>query len=118
MFKSVPNLRIMVCGGDGTVGWVLEAMDSIGLSAPVCTLPLGTGNDLAREFNWGGGYSGMPIAKALQQVLASVAEPMDRWTCTRWIGFSRLADLFNIMLCTFQLLICTFNWIMPFLFIV
>eukprot|EP00047_Mylnosiga_fluctuans_P003774 m.230880 g.230880 ORF g.230880 m.230880 type:complete len:858 (-) comp12128_c0_seq1:71-2644(-) len=82
MFKNVPNIRVLVCGGDGTVGWVFEAMDAVGLHAPVSTLPLGTGNDLAREFNWGGGYAGLPIPKALKQVEAATAEPMDRWTYT------------------------------------
>ncbi|VDP99118.1 unnamed protein product [Trichobilharzia regenti] len=55
LFNHVPNLRILVCGGDGSVGWIFSTIDSMTFSTipPVAVLPLGTGNDLARALNWG-----------------------------------------------------------------
>eukprot|EP00042_Codosiga_hollandica_P058447 m.881564 g.881564 ORF g.881564 m.881564 type:complete len:1062 (+) comp59862_c0_seq10:277-3462(+) len=83
LFKDVENLHILVCGGDGTVGWVLEVIDKLGYTPrqiPVAVLPLGTGNDLARELHWGGGYDGLPVEEILQQVADATPVPMDRWS--------------------------------------
>jgi hypothetical protein len=82
LLQNTPDLRIIVCGGDGTVGWVLEALDELGLaprSIPVGTIPLGTGNDLARALKCGGGYEGGPINKILSHYKDAAPVRMDRW---------------------------------------
>ncbi|XP_015607660.1 eye-specific diacylglycerol kinase isoform X2 [Cephus cinctus] len=84
LFKKTPNLRVLACGGDGTVGWVLSILDQIGVSPPpaVGVLPLGTGNDLARALGWGGGYTDEPIAKILTNIGDSDTTLLDRWQLT------------------------------------
>ncbi|XP_008662694.2 diacylglycerol kinase 4 [Zea mays] len=56
------NLRVMVAGGDGTIGWVLGCLGELYIQnrepvPPVAVIPLGTGNDLSRSFGWGASFS-------------------------------------------------------------
>ncbi|XP_038220882.1 diacylglycerol kinase theta [Zerene cesonia] len=86
VFRHIPNYKILVCGGDGTIGWVLQCLDNVGqdsqCSNPPCAIvPLGTGNDLARVLRWGSGYTGCedPLS-LLRDVIDAEEIRLDRWT--------------------------------------
>lgn len=79
------NLRILVCGGDGTVSWIIAALEKLKLKRkwpPIGILPLGTGNDLARIHGWGGGYNNESLIGILEQVADSYISLLDRWELT------------------------------------
>ncbi|KAL5987343.1 hypothetical protein ACLOJK_038508 [Asimina triloba] len=88
LFRSVPHFRILVCGGDGTVGWVLNAIDKYNFESPppVAILPAGTGNDLARVLSWGGGLGAVERKGGLCTVLHHIEHAavtiLDRWKVT------------------------------------
>eukprot|EP00794_Sanderia_malayensis_P012950 gene12950-14282_t len=81
LYRKVPNLRILVCGGDGSVGWVLSEIDRLKMipAPPVAILPLGTGNDLSRFLGWGSGYTDEPLSRVLKNVEVGNVEKFDRW---------------------------------------
>lgn len=102
------SVRVLVCGGDGTVGWVLDAIDAMKLKVHsgrlfprrvfawivpdgfssqgqdqfiprVTILPLGTGNDLSNTLGWGAGYAGeIPVEQVLRNILEAEVVKMDR----------------------------------------
>ncbi|XP_041073335.1 diacylglycerol kinase epsilon [Carcharodon carcharias] len=92
----LPNnaARVLVCGGDGTVGWVLDAIDEMKYKGQdqyiphVAILPLGTGNDLSNTLGWGAGYAGDVAAEViLQNVLDGDPMQLDRWRVRVTKGF-------------------------------
>ena len=86
VFRNLERYRILACGGDGTVGWVLSCLDNVSQDArcqspPMAIVPLGTGNDLARVLRWGAGYTGAEEPVALLRDVSEAEEIMlDRWT--------------------------------------
>ena len=81
-----PPVQILVCGGDGTVAWILQTMESLSGDTPkppVGILPLGTGNDLARVLGWGGGFNNDLISELLLQCLEGAALGVSQIGTTR-----------------------------------
>ncbi|GMH51757.1 hypothetical protein TrRE_jg3414 [Triparma retinervis] len=82
-FAALPRSRVLVCGGDGTVAWIMDALEKLDLGGsrrpPIAILPLGTGNDLARIHGWGGGYNNESLLDVLKEVGRGYVSLCDRW---------------------------------------
>mmetsp|Transcript_28684 Transcript_28684/g.57379 ORF Transcript_28684/g.57379 Transcript_28684/m.57379 type:complete len:602 (+) Transcript_28684:267-2072(+) len=93
-----PFVRVLACGGDGTMGWILSSIDAVWRQVlgpdvpleesaykghlPLAMMPLGTGNDLSRSFNWGPTFSNNMRKKAMiTRVVQASRHPLDRWRC-------------------------------------
>lgn len=81
------RLRIVVAGGDGTVGWVLGCLGELHKAGrdpvpPTAIVPLGTGNDLSRSFGWGGSFPfnwRAAIKKTLDKATRNPTSRLDSW---------------------------------------
>ncbi|CAN1835951.1 Diacylglycerol kinase 2 [Linum perenne] len=85
LFTDVQYFRILVCGGDGTVAWVLDAIEKHNFESPppVAILPLGTGNDLSRVLQWGRAFKMAKrqggLCAILHEVDHAAVTMLDRW---------------------------------------
>ena len=89
-FLCCERLRLLACGGDGTVAWILKdavdgavefyggSMRSLPTMSVAC-LPLGTGNDLSRVLGWGSKYLGESVDEILLDVCEAQHAMLDRW---------------------------------------
>ncbi|GAV84230.1 DAGK_acc domain-containing protein/DAGK_cat domain-containing protein [Cephalotus follicularis] len=81
------KIRIVVAGGDGTVGWVLGSLSVLYKEQrepvpPVGIVPLGTGNDLARSFGWGGSFPfawKSAVKRSLHRASTGLICRLDSW---------------------------------------
>ncbi|KAL8040973.1 hypothetical protein ABFS82_10G132800 [Erythranthe guttata] len=86
--QTLEKLRIVVAGGDGTVGWVLGCLGELNKQGtgstvpPTGIIPLGTGNDLSRSFGWGGSFPfnwKSSIKRTLDKVARGPVVRLDSW---------------------------------------
>ncbi|XP_061579225.1 diacylglycerol kinase eta isoform X4 [Cololabis saira] len=83
LFQKFDNFRILVCGGDGSVGWVLSEIDRLNLhkQCQLGVLPLGTGNDLARVLGWGPSCDDdTQLPQILEKLERASTKMLDRWS--------------------------------------
>ncbi|CAB1351381.1 unnamed protein product [Coregonus sp. 'balchen'] len=83
VFQKFATFRILVCGGDGSVGWVLSELDKLNLhkQCQLGVLPLGTGNDLARVLGWGGLCDDdAQLLQILEKLERATTKMLDRWS--------------------------------------
>lgn len=81
---STKSFRVLVCGGDGSVGWVLSRISLMQreFRPPLAILPLGTGNDLARSLGWGSTCELAAIPGVLDAIMRASTILLDRWRMT------------------------------------
>ncbi|KAG1674774.1 Diacylglycerol kinase eta [Nymphon striatum] len=83
LFRVFNPFRILVCGGDGSIGWVLAEIDKLKMhnQCQIGVLPLGTGNDLARVLGWGSVCDDdAQVSQLLEKYEKATIKMLDRWS--------------------------------------
>uniref|UniRef100_UPI00398F4B72 diacylglycerol kinase eta n=1 Tax=Pristiophorus japonicus TaxID=55135 RepID=UPI00398F4B72 len=92
LFLKFATFRILACGGDGSVGWVLSEIDKLGLhkQCKLGVLPLGTGNDLARVLGWGGLCDDdAQLPQVMAKLERATTKMLDRWSIMTFEGATK-----------------------------
>lgn len=82
LYRHLKNVSILICGGDGTVGWILSTLaeyQSPSFNPSISICPLGTGNDLSRVFGWGWKFQMNRFEKQLEILPLCHSHSIDRW---------------------------------------
>ncbi|KAK9852565.1 hypothetical protein WJX84_009673 [Apatococcus fuscideae] len=88
--QILSTLRIMACGGDGSVTWVLQSISDLDLKPrpPVGVIPLGTGNGMSCNLGWGKTMraewivSRASMFQELKAVANAAVRKLDSWDIT------------------------------------
>jgi len=100
-YANDPMTRVLACGGDGTCGWIFSSLDKVWSKEldqtcsneplhlskykghlPLAIMPLGTGNDLSRQYGWGPEFkSHMKSKRMITAVQNAKVSELDRWRC-------------------------------------
>jgi diacylglycerol kinase (ATP) len=86
---------VIICGGDGTVLWVVSSVIKAGVNPNDVSfgiIPIGTGNDFSRSLGWGGS----PITFS-QNNLRELRKRIVKWVSAQKVKF----DLWDISIETY-----------------
>ncbi|XP_041350490.1 diacylglycerol kinase delta-like isoform X2 [Gigantopelta aegis] len=89
LFQKFDSFRILICGGDGSIGWVLSEIDKLDLhrQCQIGVLPFGTGNDLARVLGWGAAFDDdAQLPAILEKLEHAQIKMLDRWSIWTYEG--------------------------------
>eukprot|EP00911_Craspedida_sp_UC1_P000971 UC1_evm2s726 len=82
LLSDLRSFRALACGGDGTVGWILQEADHLDITGlQLGVMPLGTGNDLAGVLGWGHSFSDTDKVLAyIDGIEKAKVTLLDRWS--------------------------------------
>lgn len=96
--RALPPPALLVCGGDGTVSWLLSALVECGLIQrfAVATIPLGTANDWARVMGWSNSYFAGITTDALERLQGRKEQVLERqfdvWGLQRYVAAGGMTE--------------------------